>query len=313
MRYEQVATGEGIAVADAVLELERVTKRYGQVTAVRECSLAARGGEILGVVGPEGAGATTLLRIAAGVLTPDSGRVSWRSGPLTQAGRARLGYLPQRRGLYPTMTVLDQLVFLAELHGLDTNRAHRNALLWIDRLGLRANRGRRVSALDEAARQRVELAGVLGHEPDALVLDQPFAGLSEIDVETWCTVLRGLASAGAAVLLSASAEVAERACDRITVLRSGQLVSVGSPSELRGSAARLAIVDIPGADADWAAGLAHCRVRDRVGSRAILELSPEADAQAVLAAAEASGAVAEFTLRSATLADLYAEPAGGRT
>ena len=287
-----------------MLELDQVSKRFGEVVAVRELSLAVRPGEILGLTGPAGAGASTALRIAAGLLPPDSGRVSWGTGPLTRAARNRLGYLPQRRGLPRETTVLDHLVLLAELHGVDTNSAHRDALLWLDRLGLRAVRGRRISALDPATVHRVHLAGVLTHGPEALLLDDPFAGLSEASIATWGTVLRGLAGTGAAILFTTrDIGLAEGLCDRIGLLRDGALESFGSPAELSGDVHRLAIVDM--ADLDWVTGLEHCRLRGRTGNRAVLELDAEADEQAVLAAALANGPVAEFTLRPATLADLY--------
>jgi ABC-2 type transport system ATP-binding protein len=291
-----------------VLEIDQVSKCYGEVVAVRELSLAVRPGQILGLVGPAGAGATTALRIAAGVLVPDSGRVSWGTGPLTRAARRRLGYLPQRRGLPRGTTVLDHLVLLAELHGLDTNTAHRDALLWIERLGLRAVRGRRISALDPSTAHRVHLAGVLIHGPEALLLDDPFTGLDEAGIHTWGTVLRGLAGSGTAVLLTArDVGLAEQVCDRIGFLHNGQLTSVGSPAELHGDVDRLAIVDA--AELDWVTALPHCRLRARTGTRAVLELDAEADEQAILAAALDSGPIAEFTLRAATLADLYPEPA----
>ena len=291
-----------------MLEIDQVSKRYGDVVAVRELSLAVRPGEILGLVGPAGAGATTALRIAAGVLTPDSGRVSWGTGPLTRAARFRLGYLPQRRGLPRETTVLDHLVLLAELHGVDTNSAHRDALLWLDRLGLRAVRGRRISTLEPATAHRVHLAGVLTHGPEALLLDDPFTGLCETDVRTWGTVLRGLTTSGTAVLLATrDIALAEELCDRIALLRNGRLTSVGSPAELRGEVRRIAIVDTEATD--WLTGLDHIRLRTRTGSRAILELDAEADEQALLAAASADGPVAEFTVRNATLADLHPEPA----
>jgi ABC-2 type transport system ATP-binding protein len=295
-------------VLDAVLEIDQVTKRFGDTVAVRDLSAAVRAGEILGLVGAPGAGTTTALRIAAGVLAPDSGRVSWRSGPLTPATRSRLGYLPQRRDMYPDMDLLGNLVFLAELHGMDTNRAHRNALLWIDRFGLRAHRGHRFHTLDAAARRLANLAGALCHEPDVLVLDDPFADLDRTETDMVSGVLRGLADAGAAVLFSARRlDIAEEVCDRVSMIHNGQLAVEGSVPELRGTAARLAIVDVPEAEADWPERLEHCRLRARTGTRLVLELDEDADEQAVLAAARATGPVTEFCLRRATLADLYAD------
>lgn len=291
---------------DPVLEVDAVGKRYGQVIAVHEVSVAVHAGEIFGLVGDPGAGATTVLRIAAGLIAPDSGQVRWRSGPLTAAARARIGYLPQRRGVFAEMKLLDHLVFLAELHGLDTNTAHRNALRWTDRLGLRPHRAARLATLPAGLRYRVELAATLVPEPAVLVLDEPFDGLTEPDVEICRTLLTEAASGSTAVLLAShDTSAAERVCDRIGMIYSGRMITVGTVGKLRGEAVTLVTVTVPLAGSGWAEDLPGCRLREAAGSRVVLELDPGTDDQAVLTAAMAAGQVTEFGVRPAGLAELY--------
>src|SRR5947208_4099314 len=193
---DNVTLTEGTAVTDAVLEIDAVSKRYGDVVALREMSFAVRSGELFGFVGSNGAGKTTTMRIALGVLAADSGQVRWKGAPVDLTIRRRMGYLPEERGLYPKMRVLDHLVYLAELHGIPTNEAHRCAEHWIARLGLRDRRFDAIQKLSHGNQQRVQLAAALVHDPDVLVLDEPFLGLDPVAVDELGLVLRERALAG---------------------------------------------------------------------------------------------------------------------
>src|SRR5438105_4101926 len=152
-------------MSDGTLEIDRVSKRYGATVALDGVTFDVRAGELFGFVGSNGAGKTTTMRIALGVLAADAGEVRWAGEPVTLAMRRRFGYMPEERGLYPKMKVLDQLVYLAKLHGLATNDAHRAAEDWIARLGLRARRTDEVQKLSLGNQQRVQLAAALAHDP----------------------------------------------------------------------------------------------------------------------------------------------------
>jgi ABC-2 type transport system ATP-binding protein len=291
-------------VTDAVLEVDGISKRYGAVLALDDVSLTAHAGELFGIGGHVGAGRTTAIRIGAGVLAADSGRVRWRSAPIDPGTRRRIGYLPAAGGLYPELTVLDQLVHRAELHGFEINEAHQHAELWLDRLSLRPLRPRRTKTLSIDQRRLVALVATLLPGPELLLLDEPFAGVSTVD--TLVELLREQAAAGVPVLLSSSDfDHIERFCDRAAILRSGRIAASGTICELVSGGPRLVRVDAPDAEPGWGDGVPGCHTVHTDGSRTLLELTADADDQAVLNAALAAGPVREFTMVRRTLAELF--------
>jgi ABC-2 type transport system ATP-binding protein len=287
-----------------VLEIDRVSKRYGNVVALQDMTFEVRAGELFGFVGSNGAGKTTTMRIALGVLAADAGEVRWNGAPITFENRRRIGYMPEERGLYPRMKVLEQLVYLAELHGTSTDDAHRSAETWIARLGLRDRRGDEVQKLSLGNQQRVQLAAALVHEPDVLVLDEPFSGLDPVAVDVMSQVLREKAASGVPVVFSShQLDLVERLCDRVGIVRAGSMVACGTVDELR-SGTQL-VVTAPGAAPGWADGVPGVRVVEAGGARTVLELDPGADDQAVLRAALATGPVHEFSRRRSSLTELF--------
>ncbi|QFZ23988.1 ABC transporter ATP-binding protein [Saccharothrix syringae] len=291
---------------EGVLEVDRISKRYGEVVALADMTFDVRAGELFGFVGSNGAGKTTAMRIALGVLAADSGEVRWNGGPITFETRRRIGYMPEERGLYPRMKVLDHLVYLAELHGMSTNAAHRCAEDWIGRLGLRDRRGDEVQKLSLGNQQRVQLAAALVHEPEVLVLDEPFSGLDPVAVDVMSQVLRERAAAGVPVVFSShQLDLVERLCDRVGIVRDGTMVACGPVDELRAGGESRLVVDAPRAPAGWADALPGVRAATTSAGRTVLELEPGADDQAVLHAALATGPVHEFSRQRPSLAELF--------
>ena len=220
-----------------MLELARVSKRYGAVAALSECSFAVRPGRLTGFVGPNGAGKTTAMRAVFGLVVPDSGAVRWQGHPVTGADRRRFGYMPEERGLYPRMRVAEQLVHLGRLSGLTSATAAREADRWLDALGLTDRKTSRLDDLSHGNQQRVQLAAALLHSPELLVLDEPFSGLDPLAMDAMSTLLADLAHGGAAVLFSShQLDVVEHLCEDVVVIDHGHVVLTGDLDDIRDAA-----------------------------------------------------------------------------
>lgn len=293
-------------MTEGLLEVDGVTKRYGGVVAAENVSFEVRSGEVFGFVGPNGAGKTTTMRIILGVLAQDSGEVRWRGSPITFERRRRIGYMPEERGLYPTMGVAEQLVYLARLHGMTTAAARRSTGDCLERFGLADRGGEQLQRLSMGNQQRVQLAAALVFEPDALILDEPFSGLDPVAVDLMAAVLRERAQGGVPVVFSShQLELVERLCDRVGIVRAGRMVADGSVDELRATAARRVWVDAPRAGSGWASGLNGFSPVRTEGTRTLFELAAGADDQALLAAALRTGPVQEFRPDRPSLAELF--------
>jgi len=293
-----------------MLELINLRRRFGDVVALDDVSFTVPDGAIVGFVGPNGAGKTTAMRIALGVLEADEGEVRWRGRPIDAVARRRFGYMPEERGLYPRMKVHDQLVYLARLHGLSRADAARRSDEVIDVLGVAARRDDRVEALSLGNQQRVQLAAALVHEPDALVLDEPFSGLDPVGVDVLSGVLRRQAdNHGVPVVFSShQLELIERVCDAVVLIDHGRVVASGTIDELRASRARrLYRVEVASDTSDWYASIPGVAREAEVEGGVILSLDDDVDEQRVLDAARAAGDVAHFGIVRPTLAELFRE------
>jgi len=214
-------------VTDLKLDIDGVSKAYGDVVALRELTFEVRAGELFGFVGSNGAGKTTAMRAILGVLAIDGGEVRWAGEPLTLAVRRQIGYMPEERGLYPRMKVAEQLEYLAKLHGMSPGAAKKSVERWTERLGVAGRRGDEVQKLSLGNQQRVQLAASLVHDPHILVMDEPFSGLDPVAVDVMSQVLREKAAEGIPVLFSShQLDLVERLCDRVGIVRSGQMVAI---------------------------------------------------------------------------------------
>lgn len=288
------------------LGLQKLNKRYGDIHALRDLTFEVREGEILGFVGSNGAGKSTAMRIVLGVLAADSGEVLWDGRPIDAAIRRRIGYMPEERGLYPRMRVADQLTYLARLHGLAPAAARASMERWTEVLGIDGRRGDEVIKLSLGNQQRVQLAAALVHEPDLLVLDEPFSGLDPVAVDVMSEVLRQQADAGVPVVFSShQLDLVERLCDRVGIIRTGQLVAAGSIDELRRTdEGQWTVVGPP--PSAWLASVPAARLVSTDGARTVVALTGTDGAeQEVLAAALAAGPVQEFGRRLPSLTELY--------
>lgn len=223
-------------MADPILKLEHITKRFAGHTAVRGLSLEVPPGGIFGLLGPNGAGKTTTIRMIMNILVPDEGHVVL-FGKVSN-GREhseRIGFLPEERGLYKKMKVLDHLIFLGEAKGVSRKTATIKAHQWLERLGLKDWAVRKVEDLSKGMQQKVQFISTLLHDPDLVILDEPFSGLDPVNSQVMKDVVVELARSGRTVVFSTHImEQAEKMCDRIAIIDRGEKVLDGSLSEIKG-------------------------------------------------------------------------------
>jgi ABC-2 type transport system ATP-binding protein len=293
-------------MTDPKLEIDGVSKHYGDTVALQELSFDVRAGELFGFVGRNGAGKTTTMRVVLGVLAPDAGEVRWDGRALDLEARRRIGYMPEERGLYPKMRLAEQLAYLGELHGMSGSDARVSAVRWLDRFGLKERTNDDLQALSLGNQQRVQLAAALVFGPEVLVLDEPFAGLDPVAVDVMSAVLREQADAGLPVIFSShELELVERLCDRVGVIDRGRMVSCGTVHELRAGGQERRWVDVPAAPGEWEAGVPGVRLVQTDGTRRLFELDPGVDDQALLQAALRTGPVREFERVEPTLGEIF--------
>ena len=221
-----------------IIEVDRVTKRFAGHVAVDALSLAVPQGGIFGLLGPNGAGKSTTIRMILDILVPDEGRVSLFGDPRGARHQSRrIGFLPEERGLYPRMLVLDQLVFLGQMRGLTRADARHRAHWWLDKVGLGDWAKRKVQDLSKGMQQKVQLVGALLHEPDLLVLDEPFSGLDPVNAQVLQETVLELGRTGKTIVFSThQMEQAESMCERVVIINKGQKVLDGTLSDIKASA-----------------------------------------------------------------------------
>ena len=284
-------------------------KRFGAVQALDGCSFSVERGRMLGFLGPNGAGKTTAMRAIFGLVTLDAGDVRWDGRPAGLEERLRFGYMPEERGLYPRMRVGEQLEYLAQLRGLSADAARAAASKWLGLLGLADRAGAKVEELSHGNQQRAQLAAALLHEPELLVLDEPFAGLDPVAVHTLAEVLRGEAARGAAVLFSShQLELVEDICEEVTIIDHGRIVATGEVGVLRRESQRRRIeLRLEGAPPGWLPDIAGVELVERRNGDLRLLAGRDVDPEHVLAEAMRAGQVIAFNYGPPTLAELFLE------
>jgi len=293
-----------------MLELTDLHKRFGDTVALDGLSMRVSPGSVRGFVGRNGAGKTTSMRIALGVLTADAGTVRWHGHPVGHDDTRRFGAMPEERGLYPKMGARSQVAFFGELSGMTRAEALASADELLEALALGDRTGEPVEALSLGNQQRVQLAVALVARPEVLVLDEPFSGLDPVGVDVLAAVLRAQVDRGAGVVFSShQLDLVERFCDEVTIIEAGRVVADGTIDALRAqrSAGRRLRVGLDGGWTAWADDLDAARVVGTAGGDVLLEVVPGGDDQAVLDAARAAGRVRTFAEERPSLTDLFRE------
>ena len=295
-----------------MLELVGLTRRYGDIVALEDLSISIPSGEVFGLLGPNGAGKTTAMRTILGISTPDAGRVLLDGRPVGLSERRRFGYLPEERGLYPSMKVGEQLVYLAELHGMSAKDANASAEHWLERLGVADRAKDKLQTLSLGNQQRVQLAAALVHGPDVLILDEPFSGLDPVATDELGRVLDEISSGGATVVFSShQLDLVESRCSSVAIIDKGKLVASGPVIDLTTSGRRRLVVELSGAKRNgWASRIEGVAVSESSGSRVRLVLDEGVDPQVVLEAAMGAGTVTYFSFERRRLSEVFREAVG---
>jgi len=290
------------------LHLDGVTKSYGSRAVLDDIRFDVAPGRLTGFVGGNGAGKTTTMRIILGVLAGDAGTVTLDGAPVTSADRRRFGYMPEERGLYPKMKVLEQVVYLARLHGFGKADATERATALLGELGLGERLNDTIESLSLGNQQRAQIAAALVHDPEVLILDEPFSGLDPLAVDVVADVLQRRAARGCAILFSShQLDVVERLCDDLIIIAGGTIRAAGSRDELRAQHSTLRYQLDSSGDAGWLRSEPGVTVIDFEGGSALFDVDAPATAQRVLRAAVGRGDVTNFAPQHPTLAQIFKE------
>jgi ABC-2 type transport system ATP-binding protein len=297
-----------------IVQLQHVRKVYDAKVAVEDLSLAIEPGTMFGLLGPNGSGKTSSIRMMIGITMPDSGTVSLFGRPFHRSMLARVGYLPEERGLYKRMNVLDQLVFLGRLRGLSAHEAARRARLWCERLNIAEAIPKKTEDLSKGMQQKIQFIASVLHDPDLIIMDEPFTGLDPVNAALLMETLAGLRREGRAVLFSTHRmDQVEKMCDNIALIHRGHLVLSGSMREVKSRYPRnRVVIQFEGEDGflrhPSIESLKHYRGHAEIKLRASATL--EDDAQSLLAEAIRDARVTRFEVTEPTLEEIFIEKTG---
>ena len=293
------------------IELEGVEKRFGAKVAVDGLSLEVPRGCIYGFLGPNGAGKTTTLRMVIGIFYPDAGRISVLGQSDPAAVKERIGYLPEERGLYEKMRVGDLMTYFGQLKGMETGSARKRALELLQRYGLGESADKKCQALSKGMAQKAQILATLIHEPELIILDEPFSGLDPLNRDLMRDLILQLKREGRSVIFSTHImEQAEQICDRVLLIDDGKKILDGELSQVRASAGQEIRLDYDG-DGDFLNDLPGVAGANDSGKQAELIMEEGADPQVVLAALVAAGVrVRRFDLRELSLHEIFIRAVG---
>jgi ABC-2 type transport system ATP-binding protein len=292
-----------------MLNIVDIHKQFGEVQALDGCTFSVEPGRMVGFLGPNGAGKTTTMRAIFGLVEPDSGELLWAGAPITLAERLRFGYMPEERGLYPRMPIEEQVAYFGRLHGMAADQARTAAEAWLKRLGLAERAKAKLEQLSHGNQQRVQLAAALVHEPELLVLDEPFAGLDPIAVQTLAELLRREAERGAAVLFSShQLDLVEDICEEVAIIDHGRVVATGKLDALRRRSQHRKIeLQLEDAPQEWLPRTPGVVLVERHNGTLRLAAECDVDPERVLTDVEQCAQVIGFSYGPPSLNELFLE------
>jgi ABC-2 type transport system ATP-binding protein len=297
-------------MAEVAVALHDVSKRFAHVTAVDHLSFDVRQGAVYGILGPNGAGKTTTIRMLVGILRPDSGTVRVLDSSDPARIKSRLGYLPEEKGLYKKMRVLDLVAYFGRLKGMNRTDAYARGRRLLDEFELQRWHDQKCESLSKGMGQKVQIVATLIHDPELIVLDEPFSGLDPVNVELVRSIVLGLRQRNRTVLLSTHVmEQAEQICDGLILINRGRKLLDGALTDIRRTAQRTISIDYDGDGACLKNLPGVARVND-AGRHAELSLTASADPQAILACLVSHLSIRRFDTREASLHEVFIRTVG---
>jgi ABC-2 type transport system ATP-binding protein len=295
-----------------VVELADVTKSYERKVAVRNLSLSIEAGQMFGLLGPNGAGKTSSIRMMMGITMPDSGRIDLFGKPFDRKNLDRVGYLPEERGLYKKMKVLDQLVFFGQLHGVPAEDATKLARDWAKRMDIGDWLDRKTQELSKGMQQKIQFIATLLHDPGLVVMDEPFTGLDPVNTTLLQDALLELKSRGKAILFSTHRmDQVEKLCDAICLINGGEAVLSGKMREIKSRYERnRVIVEFEGSAEFLKSD--EIEVANNYSGHAEIKLKPHGDAQKLLHEAAAMASIYRFEVVEPSLEEIFIQTVGGK-
>ena len=297
-----------------LVEFNRVTKRFHATVAVKDISFTITPGSVYGILGPNGAGKTTVLRILVDIIHPDEGEVSLFGSKMNAKTKDRIGYLPEERGLYSKMKVFDILVFLMRLKGVGLSAARHSANVWLERCGLLDSKEIRVEQLSKGMAQKVQFVASVAHNPDLVVLDEPFAGLDPINTQLIKDIILELRERGKTIVLATHLlEEAERLSDEVILVNKGTVALEGHIREIKASYGQSKVVIGFDGKEEFVKDTKLVRRAEVYGHYLELYLQQEVDPQDLLKLALTQGRVDKFELVEPSLRDIFVQTMEGRS
>jgi len=295
-----------------VVELAGVTKAYESKVAVRDLSLSIEAGQMFGLLGPNGAGKTSSIRMMMGITMPDSGRINLFGKPFERTSLDRVGYLPEERGLYKKMKVIDQLVFFGQLHGVVADDARKRAHDWATRMEISGSLDKKTQELSKGMQQKIQFIATLLHDPGLVVMDEPFSGLDPINTTLLQDALLDLKSKGKAILFSTHRmDQVEKLCDSICLINNGEAVLSGRVRDIKSRYERNHIVVEFEGSADFLKSDEIAEANNYSG-HAEITLKPHGDAQRLLHLAASMAVIYRFELVEPSLEEIFIQTVGGK-
>ena len=297
------------------LLVDNISKSFGTVQAVRNLSMEIQEGEIFGFLGPNGAGKTTTIRQILDVIRPDSGQITWQGRPVSEISRQAWGYLPEERGLYPKMGVEDQLIFLARLYGRSKAEARQDLNSWLERFQIEANRKKRVEELSKGNQQKVQFLAAILHDPQVLIMDEPFTGLDPVNVNLLKDAFLEMHRRGKTIIFSThQMETVEELCQNIAIINKGQIVVDGNLRQIKRSAGKMVVRLALDNDSDipWLDAIPGVTVTKRRQDYVEMNLSPAITPDQLLQTVVSRGEhILRFELTEPSLNDIFVERVAG--